>query len=108
MLVGRDPTHVALREISSRLLMSKFGERDKDKDISINSSNQTLTNWLTKTKRIDFLPQKNKKNQPWSFSCAKVVDLEPKMEQYYAIPCQSELQTKCINLFSNFPAGPRQ
>ena len=46
MLEGGDqmPTHVALREISSRLLMWKFGERDKDKDISINLSNQTDTN----------------------------------------------------------------
>ena len=112
-LVRSDPTHEELREISSRLLKSKCGERDKDKDISINSSNQTLTNWLTKTKRKHFLQQKNKKNQPWSLFYAKVVDLEPKMEQhyvlmYYVIPCQSELQTKCINLFSNFPAGPRQ
>ena len=27
------------------------------------------------------------------------------MENHYFIPCQSDLQTKCINSFSNFPVG---
>ena len=43
-LVRPDPTHEELREISSRLLKAKCCERDKDKDNSINSNNQTDIN----------------------------------------------------------------
>ena len=45
-LVRSDPTHEALREISSRLLKSKCGERDRETRISPLTQviRQTLTN----------------------------------------------------------------